>query len=621
MSNQPIRPPQRRRVSAEPLESRVLFATYPFGVSDAMNIFEDFNPPTPPANNYPSDINVSGVTGTVTEVRVTLNGVYHTRPQDLDVLLLSPAGKSVLVMSDAGDTVPIPEDSPINLAFADAATRSLPQNAGITPGLYKPTNYDTDDFWREDNLVFAPTDTTLNALAADNPNGMWRLYVTDDTIGDVGGIAFGWSLTFVTGGPGPAAPSTPDMLTASDRGDSNSDNITNVVNPVFRGTATAGTQVRFFVDGLPTVTVPITAGAWQVQTPIADGSHVVSARALDANGTEGPPSAELPVVIDTLPPDDPTTPDLTPESDTGASNTDNDTTDTTPTFTGTATGADHVQLIANSQVVGAADVVNGTYTVTPTNALTPGTYEFTVRGSDVAGNGTGVREALSVVIRPGGTVTPTITTAYARGSQWTAAFKNYLAAKGLGDAANGFNLAAGRILPWINVDQLVLRYDNNLSSAPAAGTITVHGQRSDYAVTSALADPKTVVLTLARPLGDPGSGNPDGDRLRLTVPNAAAGGAAYVLNFNVLQGDVTNNGQVLADDFSDVKKRFFKDTTDTTSTDTSYSAYQDVNGDGTILAFDFSEVKKRFFDALPPAAASVQGAAFGGRRITQQVLA
>jgi subtilisin-like proprotein convertase family protein len=619
MSNQPIRPPHRRRASAEPLESRVLFASYNFGVTDAMNIFEDFNPPTPPAFNYPSDINVSGVTGPVTEVRVTLNGVYHTRPQDLDVLLLSPAGKSVLLMSDAGDTVPIPEESPINLSFADAATRSLPQNAGLTPGLYKPTNYDNDDFWREDNLITAPTDTTLNALGADDPNGMWLLYVTDDTIGDVGGILNGWTLTFVTGGPGPAAPSTPDLLPASDRGVSNSDNITNSVNPFFRGTATAGAQVRLFVDGQPAATVPVTNGNWQVQTPIADGSHVVSARALDANGTEGPSSGELTVVIDTLPPEDPTTPDLTPESDTGASNTDNDTTDTTPTFTGTATGADLVQLIANGQVVGTGTVANGTYTVTPTNALAPGTYDFTVVGSDLAGNNSGVREALTVIIRPGGTVTPVITAAYARGSTWTTSFKDYLAAKGLGDA-NGFNLAAGRILPWINVDQLVLRNDNNLSSAPAAGTITVHGQRSDYAVTSALADPKTVVLTLARPLGDPGSGNPDGDRLRLTVPNAAAGGAAYVLNFNVLQGDVNNNGAVLADDFSDVKKRFFKDTTDTTSNDTSYSPYQDVNGDGTILAFDFSEVKKRFFDALPPAAASAQ-AAFGARRITEQVLA
>ena len=59
-----------------------------------------------------------------------------------------------------------------------------------------------------------------------------------------------------------------------------------------------------------------------------------------------------------------------------------------------------------------------------------------------------------------------------------------------------------------------------------------------------------------------------------------------------------------------MKKRFFKHTTDATTGDTSYSPFADVNGNGSILANDYSEVKKRFFqtlpqpDALAPAAAS-----------------
>jgi subtilisin-like proprotein convertase family protein len=621
MSIRPIRP-HRRATSAETLESRVLLATQTFGVSDSMNIQEDFNPPTPPVQHYPSAIIVSGVTGPVSELRVALNGVYHTRPQDLDVLLVSPTGKSVLVMSDAGDTVPISEDTPVDLAFADNATRSLPDNAGLTPGLYKPTNYDNEEFWRENELINAPTDTTLAGVAADDPHGMWRLFLTDDTIGDTGGILFGWSLTFVTGGTGPAAPSTPDMLPASDRGVSSTDNITNVSVPFFRGTATAGTQVRLFVDGIPTnATGAITNGNYQVQAGgITDGTHVISVRAIDATGTEGPSSGELTVTIDTLPPNAPSIPDLTPESDTGASNTDNDTNDTTPTFTGTVVGANTVTLIANDQVVGTATVVNGTYTVTPTNPLAVGTYEFAALGSDLAGNNSGVDlPGLTVIIRPGGTVTPTITAAYVRGSAWTASFKNYLAAKGLGDATLGYNLAGVRNLPWINLDQVVLRYNGNLTAAPTS--VTLQGQRSSYPVTATLADPQTVVLNV-RALGDPGTGNSDGDRLRLTVPNAAAGGAAYVLNFNVLPGDVDNSGVVLAADFSEVKKRFFKDTTDATSGDSSYSPYHDVDGSGNILAFDFSEVKKRFFDSLPPAAAAATAAnPFASGRIADDVLA
>ena len=79
---------------------------------------------------------------------------------------------------------------------------------------------------------------------------------------------------------------------------------------------------------------------------------------------------------------------------------------------------------------------------------------------------------------------------------------------------------------------------------------------------------------------------------------------------NVLQGDVDHTGEtggthsVLASDFSAVKKKFFKDTTDTTTGDTSYSAFHDVNGSGNILATDFSEVKKRFFQNLAPLAAA-----------------
>jgi hypothetical protein len=73
-----------------------------------------------------------------------------------------------------------------------------------------------------------------------------------------------------------------------------------------------------------------------------------------------------------------------------------------------------------------------------------------------------------------------------------------------------------------------------------------------------------------------------------------------------------------------VKKKFFKNTTDTTNDDTSYSAFHDVDGSGSILANDFSEVKKRFFQTLPPrpttpaealAGSSITSDLFGGTRI------
>jgi hypothetical protein len=78
--------------------------------------------------------------------------------------------------------------------------------------------------------------------------------------------------------------------------------------------------------------------------------------------------------------------------------------------------------------------------------------------------------------------------------------------------------------------------------------------------------------------------------------------------FNHTTGDVNQDGAVVADDASAVKRSFFRSVTNEGSDADSYSLFRDVNGSGAILADDFSEVKKRFFTRLPngePAAAGV----------------
>src|SRR5262249_15860421 len=45
-----------------------------------------------PAVPYSSDIEVIGLTGVVTEVSVTINGLTHSSPDDLDMLLVGPSG-------------------------------------------------------------------------------------------------------------------------------------------------------------------------------------------------------------------------------------------------------------------------------------------------------------------------------------------------------------------------------------------------------------------------------------------------------------------------------------------------------------------------------------------------
>jgi uncharacterized repeat protein (TIGR01451 family) len=149
---------------------------------------------------YPSTINVSGMAGRVSKVTVGLNGLTHTFPHDVNVLLVNPAGSNVLVMSHCGGGYPVAN---INLVFDDAATVSLPNYSLITNGTYKPSSY-------EGPVALPGTapaslyQFALSSMNWDNPNGAWSLYVFDDKVGDAGNIANGWSLnvsTIVTVGP------------------------------------------------------------------------------------------------------------------------------------------------------------------------------------------------------------------------------------------------------------------------------------------------------------------------------------------------------------------------------------------------------------------------------------
>ncbi len=102
--------------------------------------FSNTNPISIPsigtASPYPSTITVSGLTGTITDVNVTLTGLMHTYPEDIDILLVGPAGQKVVILSDVGSGYSI---SGINLALDDSATNFLPSST-LTSGTYKPTN-------------------------------------------------------------------------------------------------------------------------------------------------------------------------------------------------------------------------------------------------------------------------------------------------------------------------------------------------------------------------------------------------------------------------------------------------------------------------------------------------
>ncbi|MCW9681149.1 proprotein convertase P-domain-containing protein, partial [Dolichospermum planctonicum UHCC 0167] len=86
------------------------------------------------SNPYPSIINVSGTSGNLTKLTVTLTNLNHTYAGDIDVLLVSPTGANSILMSDVGGSSDL---SNVTLTFDATAT----SEAGISSGTYRPTNF------------------------------------------------------------------------------------------------------------------------------------------------------------------------------------------------------------------------------------------------------------------------------------------------------------------------------------------------------------------------------------------------------------------------------------------------------------------------------------------------
>lgn len=144
------------------------------------------------ANPYPSTISVSGLGGTITKVTATLNGFSHTFTDDVGVLLVGPTGTKAEIMDGAGDD---PDVVGLTLTFDDEAASTLPCEAALSTGPYKPTDcYPGDADAYPAPAPAGPHDELLSAFNGTIPNGTWSLYVMDFLNGDTGSISGGWSL-------------------------------------------------------------------------------------------------------------------------------------------------------------------------------------------------------------------------------------------------------------------------------------------------------------------------------------------------------------------------------------------------------------------------------------------
>jgi len=100
---------------------------------------------------------------------------------------------------------------------------------------------------------------------------------------------------------GPLSPFAPDLLSSSDTGLSQTDNLTSDTTPSI-SLAGYATRFRLFRDGLQISGDYATAGVFTETTPLAEGAHTYVAYCVDAAGNLSRPSGFLDVVVDSTAP-------------------------------------------------------------------------------------------------------------------------------------------------------------------------------------------------------------------------------------------------------------------------------------------------------------------------------
>ena len=154
------------------------------------------------ATPYPSNIFVSGLSGTILKVTVTLNNITHASASNIDMLLVGPSGQTFILFSDAGGSNAV---SNLTITLDDAAA-SLLSASSLSSGTFKPANYDVvQDFFPSpapagtyNSPASGGASTFATVFNGANPNGTWKLFVVDDAAGSSGTIAGGWCLNITT---------------------------------------------------------------------------------------------------------------------------------------------------------------------------------------------------------------------------------------------------------------------------------------------------------------------------------------------------------------------------------------------------------------------------------------
>ncbi len=240
-----------------------------------------------PASPYPSSITVNGMTGLVTKATVTFHNLTHGILNDVDAMVVAPSGENLVVLSDASAANTFTFANNATLTFDDAADSAIPDSGNVPSGSYRPTNNSPGG---QSDSFPAPapspsSDTTLaGAFTGINPNGQWRLFAVDDTTGDLGTMAGGWSLSITTE---TAAVATTTTVTSSDASSRTGSPVTFTATVRAGGTSVTSGTVQFSRDGANLgAAVPVNGSgvATLTTSALAEGTHLIRATYSGATG-------------------------------------------------------------------------------------------------------------------------------------------------------------------------------------------------------------------------------------------------------------------------------------------------------------------------------------------------
>ncbi len=268
-----------------------------------------------------------------------------------------------------------------------------------------------------DNGSFTISGTSLKVGGTSLTAGTYNIYVAaTDAAGNVANQAF--TITIVD------APSVSSIVRTGGASSTVSTSATSIQYTVTFSESVTGVDVTDFAltaTGTAAGNIAGVSGSGTTYTVTVDTISGDGTLRLDLNSSgtgiknggnvdiAGGYTAGSTYTLDHTAPGAPTKPDMTIGTDTGTSNADNITSNTTPTFTGTAESGSTVTLYDTDGItlLGTATATGGNWSIT-SSALSEGSHTITAKATDAAGNVSTASSAMTATIDTTGPVVASV---------------------------------------------------------------------------------------------------------------------------------------------------------------------------------------------------------------------